>query len=212
MITIEDGRKQFYQWDLGQRLLVEGYPGGTQVHFASRWADEETALITETYEEQGKVYVNVPNSLLQSAGELCVYIYVEDEADGAYTDLRVLLTVSAREKPDDYVYTETEVMHWQDLEAKVNETAEACNAAITTANTAAQNANAAADAAEQAKSAADQAAADAAVATDAAIEAAAAVGDAIDGIIFKDLTGGISYLTKFRLVNGKPVVEYTQIG
>lgn len=210
MITIEDGRKRFYQWDLNQRLLIEGYPVGTQVHFASRWADDTAALVVEAYADGDAVYADIPNILLQTAGELCAYIYTEAD-DRFHTDLRTLLTVSARERPSDYVYTETEVMRWEDLEARVIATAEATTAAITTANSAASNANSAADAANAARAIADAAISDANEAAEAALAAATAVGDEIDGIVVKDEEAGIAYLAKFRLVGGKPALVYNQI-
>lgn len=210
MITIEDGRKRFYQWDLNQRLLIEGYPVGTQVHFASRWAEAESALVVEAYAENGRIYANIPNSLLQSAGELCVYIYAE-AGDQFHTDLRTLLTVSARERPADYVYTETEVMRWQDLEARVTAAAEATTGAISTALTAAESADSAAEAASAAKAIADEAVASANEAAEAALAAATAVGDEIDGIVIRDEDADIAYLAKFRLVGGKPALVYNQI-
>lgn len=155
MIKIEDGRKQFYQWDLGQRLTVEGYAAGTEVHFAHRRKgplsslkiERQIALIVEIYEEGGKYYADVPNILLQIAGELCVFIYPESDGE-SHTAYRKVLDIFPRAKPDDYIYTETEVKRWEDLAKGVEEALAASLSAANGANAAANSASAAARQAE----------------------------------------------------------------
>lgn len=88
---------------------------------------------------------------------------------------------------------------------------DACDTATGNANTATTNANAAASAATTAKENADTATEEANTAAEAARAAAAAVGEEIDGIVIKDTTNSVDYLAKFRLVNGKPAIEYTQL-
>lgn len=118
MITIENRRKVLFQWDQGQRLVIEGYPVGTAVHFATRRKSDTPALVVTAYEEEGKIYADIPNVLLQTAGDLHIYIYTEN-GNEAHTEARFILAVVPREKPDDYVYTETEVKRWEDFEERI---------------------------------------------------------------------------------------------
>ncbi|MGM9636949.1 MAG: BppU family phage baseplate upper protein [Eubacteriales bacterium] len=96
--------------------------------------------------------------------------------------------------------------------------ATAANTAKGDAEAAASNANTAATAADNAAAAANTAKADASAAANmanAAAEraetAAQAVGDEIDGILIKDTDNALRYLAQFRLIGGKPVLEYTEI-
>lgn len=112
MIITEDGRKKLYQWDLNQRLPIESYPAGTQVHFAR--ANAEKALVVTAIAAGDEVYAPIPNILLQTAGELYVYIY-PISGDEAHTDYRETLIVIPRAKPEDYVYTEIQAMNWGEV-------------------------------------------------------------------------------------------------
>lgn len=109
MIEIDNAarRGSFYQWDLNQRLVFDDVPEKTQVHFSSP-NDEQEALVVLTYSEDGKVYANVPNILLQIPGSITVYVYQLNEGR-KYTQLKKTFNVLQREKPEDYVYTETEL-------------------------------------------------------------------------------------------------------
>jgi hypothetical protein len=116
MIYIYDGRDKFYQWDINQKLVIDN-PDVNEVNFST--AAHSQALVCEIYELDGKRVVDVPNILLTNSWDINVY---------AKCDLCVRETakfeVMERAKPDDYVYTETEIKKWEDLEARVNETLE----------------------------------------------------------------------------------------
>jgi hypothetical protein len=60
----------------------------------------------------------VPNILLQTDWPINVYAYCGDY----YTKEHAIFKVNRRSRPDDYVYTETEVKRWEALEKRVNET------------------------------------------------------------------------------------------
>lgn len=133
-------KKTLYQWDLNQRLVIDDYPAGTEAHFINRKngtlsAPESTdvsALVVEAYAEGGKVYADIPNSLLQTAGELLVYIYTENGKE-AHTARRTVLPIIARPKPADYVYTETEVKRWETLASTAEQALQAANEAVSAA-------------------------------------------------------------------------------
>lgn len=111
MFQIQDGREHFYQWDIDTKLIVED-PTVTQVHFTNRATND--AYVCETYVEDDKTLVNVPNILLQTNWRIQVYAY-----DGKHTKHDKCYEVKSRSKPTDYVYTETEVKNWDALEERV---------------------------------------------------------------------------------------------
>ena len=111
MFLIEDGRKEFYQWDLNRRLIV--VDGSiVEVHFCNR--TDDCSLVVEVYMENGNHYADVPNILLQTDWDIRVYGYSLD-----YTKHSAVFKVNKRTKPSDYVYTETEVKNYDDLEERV---------------------------------------------------------------------------------------------
>lgn len=118
MFKIRDGRENFYQWDLDRQLIVDD-AAITEVHFCNR--TDTCSLVVETYQEDGKTLVNVPNILLQSTWRIHVYAY-----DTKYTKYEACYEVAARTKPADYVYTEVEIKEWetlkQEVEAGIEET------------------------------------------------------------------------------------------
>lgn len=122
MFRLEDGRSQFYQWDLNRRLIIEDQEI-TQVHFCNR--TDECSLVCDAYTENGIRLVDVPNVLLQSNWRINVYAF-----DKEYTKHNAVFTVVARTKPADYVYTETEVHTWNELDAKITEVQEGISDAV----------------------------------------------------------------------------------
>ena len=119
MIQLENGKNKLYQWDLNQRLIVD-VEAGVQVHFASDRDDEDKALPVVAYSEDELVYANIPNIMLQTPGIINVYIYPTDGVTG-YTKQHFKLRVVEREKPTDYVYTETETLNYETLRAELLE-------------------------------------------------------------------------------------------
>ena len=101
---ILNGRKSFYQWDYDQKLAVLD-DTVTQVHFP---LETESCPPLPVYEDNGQRVVDVPDILLQTAGVKRVYAFVEDEFGGR-TICTETFRVNERAKPDDYIYTETEL-------------------------------------------------------------------------------------------------------
>lgn len=116
MFKIYKGGETFFQWDLGQRLIME--EPFTEVHFCNQTND--CALICETYEEDGKRLVHVPNILLQNTNNIRVYGVYEEGEDTCYAKDMQIFRVIARGKPDSYVYTEDEVMTWEGLRSDID--------------------------------------------------------------------------------------------
>ena len=113
MFKIYDGREQFFQWDIDRKLIVDD-SSITQVHFCNR--TDNCSLVCETYVEDGVTVVNVPNILLQTSWRIRAYAY-----DGKHTKHEECFDVVARTKPADYVYTETEILNYENLLNLINE-------------------------------------------------------------------------------------------
>lgn len=90
---LEHDRQCMCQWDLNQRLIIENIAPGTQVHF--------NGIPSTPYVEDGTIYADVPNEVLQESGVVKVYAYVYDKAEG-YTKVSFDLGVAKRDKPEDY--------------------------------------------------------------------------------------------------------------
>jgi hypothetical protein len=112
LFKIYDGRDKFYQWDIDRKLIIED-SSVTEVHFCNR--TDSCSLVCQVYEEDGLTLVNVPNILLQTDWRINVYAY-----DKNYTKHSGVFEVVKRTKPTDYVYTETEIITWETIEAKID--------------------------------------------------------------------------------------------
>lgn len=111
-LIIADGRMHFYQWDTGQQMEVIHEEDCEEVHFCHN--GDEAALVCPIREEEGKRVADVPNILLQRAGTLMAYLSEETE-----TGVRICqansFCVKPRPKPEDYIYTETEILNYTSL-------------------------------------------------------------------------------------------------
>lgn len=110
MFRIADGRDSFYQWDLDRQVIVED-SSVVEVHFCNR--TDACSLVTEVVNG----VADVPNILLQNSFDIRVFGY-----DGKATRFDKVFKVNPRTRPADYVYTETEVLTWRELENRINET------------------------------------------------------------------------------------------
>ena len=112
------GGAELWQWDTGRQVDCADLPTGTKVQFA--YSDTQK-LSTAVKSVSGANVADVPNQMLLRSGALMVYAYVT-EADGvSYTKYATRLNVQARPKPDDYVYTPTEVQSWQTIRDEIGD-------------------------------------------------------------------------------------------
>lgn len=114
-----DKEGRLTQWDKDRKVIVTGFEGGAEVHFASP-GDSHGAYVVELTDGEAAV----PNILLTMAGVINVYVYPTDR-----TVFAAALPVMAREKPDDYIYTETEVLDYKTLDEKIGDLAKLTTAA-----------------------------------------------------------------------------------
>ena len=102
----------FFQWDSDCKLIVKD-ASITEVHFCNR--TDDSAIVCETYVEDGMTLVNVPNILLQTDWSIHVYAF-----DKNYTKHEERFEIMSRTKPSDYVYTETEVLNWNYIKTQLD--------------------------------------------------------------------------------------------
>ena len=127
---------ELFQWDLNKQIPCS-FP---EAHFAC--IGSEDALIVKA--NGGNA--SIPNILLQEGKDI-MFWFMEDGAVADSGRIRIV----TRAKPADYIYTETEVITFESLVAKVEDVIAKGNAATDSATTAAQKADAAANKANAAK-------------------------------------------------------------
>lgn len=107
MLKINDGRKHFYQWDINQKLIVG--KAAKFVHFYNEIA--ENSLVVEVIDG----FADVPNIYLTETWTIHAFAHDGEKVIGA-----AAFEIVPRAKPDDYVYTQTEVKTWEELDKKID--------------------------------------------------------------------------------------------
>ena len=109
------GHPTLWQWDAGRQLIVLN-EDCNEVHFCN--GTQENALVCLVKEQNGERVVDVPNILLQQAKTLTAYEHhssdTEDDTFCGWT-----FPVRPRNKPADYIYTETELLRWETLDTRI---------------------------------------------------------------------------------------------
>lgn len=117
MFTLKKDIPQLYQWDSNVKLIVED-DRINQVQFSQRFS--RTAVCVKV--ENGECFV--PNELLQSYCDIFAYACIVDN-DGQVCEFSEMFTVFARPKPDNYIYTPTEIITFKRIEDELNKKIEA---------------------------------------------------------------------------------------
>ena len=112
------GKESFYQWDTDQSLETEGVEENQEVHFCHK-NEDTVALVCRVRKADGKLIVDVPNELLQTSETITAYVFTMDET-GNRTRHSQSFHVLPRVKPADYVYTQTEVLSYQQLDTRLS--------------------------------------------------------------------------------------------
>lgn len=92
-----------YQWDLNRRLAIRGldYNSAPAIHFSNKKSTE--ALVVQSTIEDGVIYCDVPNILLQEPYDIVGYVCeCLDQELTTYETIRI--PVKSRVKPADYAY------------------------------------------------------------------------------------------------------------
>ncbi len=108
------------QWELGRKIKITPTDGVRLDRVEYCHANDTEALPVRPYIENGILVADIPNMYLQSGEPIFVYL-VHLEENLLETIGSCVLSVAKRPKPNEYVYTETEVMSWQALDASMRE-------------------------------------------------------------------------------------------
>lgn len=111
-----DERTYAFQWDSNIYVVLPKANVGDEVHFAHR--KDKKSLVVIAKEIDSTVVAMVPNLLLQKAGFIQIYHFITDEK-GNRTVNREELKVLEKEKPDDYLYEESQVLSWEYLDKRI---------------------------------------------------------------------------------------------
>lgn len=118
MINVIGG--ELYQYDTGRQIQITSKKNYIidEVHFCND--DLESAFVCKAiYDEpSASAIAHIPNILLQSDKDLIVYATIITD-DSRRTVERSSFHIHKRKRPDDYVYTETEVFLYKNLEDRI---------------------------------------------------------------------------------------------
>lgn len=133
MLTLNDGRTELWQWDTGRTLAVDA--DCSQVHFSNKVFGRSIDV-----DVTGGVAI-IPDILLQTDKDLNVWAFV-GTAENGYTKISKTFKVNRRNKPADYVFTQTDQMTLQTIQRQIGDlsdlTTEAKDTLVAAINEAAQ--------------------------------------------------------------------------
>lgn len=97
-----------YQWDTGRSIEISPRENHKvdEVHFKNPHGD--TAYVVKPKEADGKITAPIPNILLQETTMLHVYVTMYT-SDGEQTIFDNKFSIIQRQRPDDYLYEETQI-------------------------------------------------------------------------------------------------------
>jgi len=97
---------QLYQWDVNQRLTIHGVETSPLPTFQFSNRVCGTTISKTPIANNGKLIVDVPNELLQSAEPILMYIYRKRSTGAGTTIGSFFIPVHPRAKPDTNVFNE----------------------------------------------------------------------------------------------------------
>ena len=117
MIRIKGGA--LWQWDNNRIVEVILKAGCTvsEIHFFNGTTDNALNGVVGCAENIASA--EIPNIFLQVTNDISVYAVVDD-VNGKRTTERAIFGVMPKEKPADYVYTETELLTYKALENRID--------------------------------------------------------------------------------------------
>lgn len=115
MLTLSDGRSELWQWDTGRTLAVDA--DCSQVHFSNKVFGRSIDV-----DVVGGAAI-IPDVLLQTDKDLNVWAFVGTSESG-YTKISKTFKVNRRNKPADYVFTQTDQMTLQTIQRQIGDLAD----------------------------------------------------------------------------------------
>lgn len=119
LLVREHEEPKLWQWDTDRKISISTDNVVDEVHYSNAFSTEALVVKPTVDVELGKVVADIPNILLQNFTAINIYVVMHTE-NGARTTFSTKFDVSKRARPSDYVYTETEVMSYKELEERVS--------------------------------------------------------------------------------------------
>lgn len=122
MFDIEIDGKFLTQWDTDRWILIHPEIAQLQpfeVHVANK-SNPQALVVNVEKGERGCYHAPIPNILLQSGDVIKVWVMVESENGRRNAVCERVFPVAKRPKPQDYVYTETEVKTYDEIMATLD--------------------------------------------------------------------------------------------
>lgn len=110
MLTLDDGRKELWQWDTGRKISVD--KECSQVHFSNKVFGRSVDVNVVDG------IAKIPDVLLQTDKDLMVWAFVGTPENG-YTKISKVFKVNRRNKPADYVFTPTDQTSIKELNNRI---------------------------------------------------------------------------------------------
>ena len=137
--------KQLTQWDMGQVVSIDNIYSLTtapEVHLCNRMSEECFKVLATI--KNNKLYVKVPNLLLQESYPIVGYVYFYESNTStsvvAETIMRFRIPIKPRQKPSDYTYIENvDKISLSTIENKINNLYDAGAFQFQTGSTAGSN-------------------------------------------------------------------------
>lgn len=111
-----------YQWNYGRTLNIKGLDLNNDIDVQFSIDGRNSALVGHKIENDALI-VPIPNQFLTNGGvikDFKVYAYISIVDENSYRTVKnIVINVTGCPKPDDYVYTETEILTYRSLEERV---------------------------------------------------------------------------------------------
>ena len=119
VIRHTEQQNELWQWDTGRQIIIKPEENTIvdEVHFANTYS-KDALVVKPQVNTQGNIVADIPNILLCQVFPINVYV-VMGFPNGKGTIYEEQLKIKPRLKPDDYVYTETEILNYLDLEKRI---------------------------------------------------------------------------------------------
>lgn len=110
MLTLDDGRKELWQWDTGRKISAD--KECSQVHFSNKVFGR--SFDVNVVDGIAKI----PDVLLQTDKDLMVWAFVGTTENG-YTKISKTFKINRRNKPADYVFTPPEQTSLEEIKGRI---------------------------------------------------------------------------------------------
>lgn len=113
-ITLDNGLDFLYQWDVDRYVILEDIEAGTTLHFTNSIMDNALVLLSK--EKENKIICDIPNQITTYDKDILIFVYDENK-----TVFSKKIHLIPRNKPDDYIYEETELITISKLSKEIQD-------------------------------------------------------------------------------------------